>query len=74
MFDDLDVYTGYLEELVGFQRDYRESLHWRTGEGFSLANADVEKELTILRQIDDLRNSAKRDTIPPVSERTPQFL
>ena len=59
MFDDLDVYTGYLEELVGFQRDYREALHWRTGEGFSLANADVEKELTILRQIEDLHNTDK---------------
>ena len=59
MFDDLDVYTEYLETMVEMQRDYREALHWMIGDGFSLANADVEKELTILRLIEDIHNSVE---------------
>ena len=75
MFDDLDVYTSYLEEMVGFQRDYCNGMA-PVGPGFEVINGDIENSLIVLRQIQDLRksdihNSAKQHPIPPVSERTP---
>ena len=75
MFDDLDVYAGYLEELVGFQRDYREN-SWLPIGGFEVVNGDIESSLIVLKQIaalkeENIHNSDNQSTIPPVSERTP---
>jgi len=75
MFDDLDVYTSYLEEMVGFQRDYGSGMA-RLGPGFEVVNGDIENSLIVLKQIaalkeENIHNSDNQSTIPPVSERTP---